>query len=1032
MKTKPIRLVGGNRPLAALVFAVSGAAFLGTQALLATDTNGTWIVDANGSWSDADTMNWSGGSVADGTGFTADFSTIDITADRTVSLAAPRSIGNLIFGDVTTSSGAGWTVDNAATAGNILTLAGTTPTITVNPLAAVDIYAPKSVVMSGVITGTSGLTKAGSGRLKLTAANTFTGGTVVNGGTLAIINDNNLGAVPGSLDAANITLNSGATLDATATTDVYNASNTVDLGANRGITLGAGTQTIIKNHRGIVLNIRGVISGAGGVDFKEPTTGDDGGGTRTHLYGANTYSGDTTITHAGIKDPGLWLHNSLALQNSTLNYVVTGSDTNLLFFDSGLGSYTFGGLKGSKNLNLSPQGNSAKNLKIGNNNQDTTYTGVISSSNDATAGLTKIGAGILTLTNANTYSGITRVDGGTLRLTSNTGIQNSAFDPAGAGVLDITSTNTPTFGGLTGAASFTLPVNVTALTLNPPSGISVTYTGNLGGGTNPALTKTGAGTQTLSGTNSYPGVTTISAGALVFGKTAALYQGNPGDWTAAKIVVNSGGIFGVGVGGAEGFSNADISGTLLPNLTTGLSNNGLKAGSAIGFDTSNAGGSFTINDALANTTGTGGGALGLAKYGSGTLVLTAVHSFTGNLTIAGGTLSIAGTGQLGSGSYGGTIANSGVFSYNSSAAQTLGGVVSGTGALTHGGSGTLTLSATNTFSGQLTVEAGTLTVSTVNNAGTSGPLGNSSLAVILGKTGGFTGTLDYPGAGASSTKKFTMAGGGSGVFQVDTAGATLSLSATGAVTGTGGLGKTGAGTLDLTGTGNNYTGSTNISLGVLRRSNPNTGDDLATVTIAGSGAKYELNFSGTDTVDKLFIGSTQMPSGVYKAVGSAAAGTELAQLAGTGTLTVTSGVADASYANWASGFSGPPLANTAANADPDNDGLPNAVEYVLGTDPRFGNAGGPVPSISGTDLVLTFKRKQSSATPDVALRVNVSADLTDWTSLPGYTIGTTTATSTAGVEVNPAGPDNTDIITVRIPMSPHVKKFAQLRVTVTP
>jgi autotransporter-associated beta strand protein len=146
--------------------------------------------------------------------------------------------------------------------------------------------------------------------------------------------------------------------------------------------------------------------------------------------GANTYTGDTTITHAGSKDPGLFLHNPLALQNSTLNYNVTGSDTILLWFEAGqtnyTDGYTLGGLKGGKNLNLSPQGNTAKNLRIGNNNQDTTYDGVISSSNDVLAGITKIGSGILTLTKTCTYPGPTTVTSGTLKLGALGGFSNSS------------------------------------------------------------------------------------------------------------------------------------------------------------------------------------------------------------------------------------------------------------------------------------------------------------------------------------------------------------------------------------------------------------------------------------------------------------------------------------------------------------------------------------------------------------------------------------------------------------------------------
>lgn len=402
--------------------------------------NGTWTdTTTGGLWSSASNPPWAGGAVADGAGFTADFSTLNITSDNTVHLDTARTIGNLHFGDTDTSSAAGWILNNNGNGANILTLSGGSPTITVDALAPVDVFAPKSATISGVVAGSSGLTKEGAGRLKLTGTNTYTGGTVINGGTLAVINNNNLGATPGAFDAANITLNNGAMLDATATADAYNAGNTVDLHANRGIVLGPGTQILRKNHRGIVFHIRGVISGLGGVIFDEPTTGDDGGGSRTHVYGANTYTGDTRIRHQGNKDPGLWLHNALALQNSTLDFRTTDSPANahglLLWFNSGVGTstgFTLGGLKGNKNLNLSPQGNTARNLKIGNNNQDTTYTGVISSSNDALAGISKIGTGKLTLTGNNTYTGPTNVMQGVLEVNGSLAAGSSVLLSGGA------------------------------------------------------------------------------------------------------------------------------------------------------------------------------------------------------------------------------------------------------------------------------------------------------------------------------------------------------------------------------------------------------------------------------------------------------------------------------------------------------------------------------------------------------------------------------------------------------------------------
>jgi len=130
------------------------------------------------------------------------------------------------------------------------------------------------------------------------------------------------------------------------------------------------------------------------------------------------------------------------------------------------------------------------------------------------------------------------------------------------------------------------------------------------------------------------------------------------------------------------------------------------------------------------------------------------------------------------------------FSGNGTASFTFSGVISGAGnGMTKSGSSTLTLSGTNSFTGQLTVEQGVLKVGSVNNTGTSGVLGNSALAVILGKSA-TTGTLEYTGATSASSKRFTLAASGTGAIQVDTATTILSLS--GALDGSGALNKTGA------------------------------------------------------------------------------------------------------------------------------------------------------------------------------------------------------------------------------------------------
>jgi hypothetical protein len=145
-------------------------------------------------------------------------------------------------------------------------------------------------------------------------------------------------------------------------------------------------------------------------------------------------------------------------------------------------------------------------------------------------------------------------------------------------------------------------------------------------------------------------------------------------------------------------------------------------------------------------------------------------------------------------------------------------------------------------------------------------------------------------------------------------------------------------------------------------------------------------------------------------------------------LELTWTVSGASYATWADAFTSPPLSDKAADADPDKDGLSNAYEYIHGSDPRYPNQGGPTGSVVSTNLQLTFTRTDSAETADVSLLVQVSTDLSDWTSIASYPIG---ASSSAGVLVNENDAMDDEII-VTIPKGTDVKKFARLIVVVTP
>ncbi|MCY2996416.1 MAG: autotransporter-associated beta strand repeat-containing protein, partial [Planctomycetota bacterium] len=157
---------------------------------------------------------------------------------------------------------------------------------------------------------------------------------------------------------------------------------------------------------------------------------------------------------------------------------------------------------------------------------------------------------------------------------------------------------------------------------------------------------------------------------------------------------------------------------------------------------------------------------------------------TGSTTLNGQTLTVGSTNNL-SGAFDGVLSDD-----------------TGAGGVTKAGLGTWTLTGSNTFSGPLSVAAGTLALPTVNNDGLPGPLGQSALPVTLGSSG-LGGKLEYTGASATSTKKFQLAAGGSGIFQIDTLETSLAVS--GLVSGSGDLIKTGAGTLGLGGA-NTYGG----------------------------------------------------------------------------------------------------------------------------------------------------------------------------------------------------------------------------------
>jgi len=219
---------------AAVTLALAGSISLSP----AQNQGGTWTnnTNLNNTWSNSG--NWLNGNIANGAGFTADFSTLDITGTRIVNLDSVRTIGGLIFGDTDPSqpSGGGWSLTNAGNTANFLTLSGTTPTITVNAL-----YGSNSATLNVNLAGTQGLTKDGVGTLTLIGNNTYSGTTTISAGSLQIGSN----SANGNIGTGAVSIASGANLTFLGLNGISNFANTIS-GAGRVIKSGAGSTLILS------------------------------------------------------------------------------------------------------------------------------------------------------------------------------------------------------------------------------------------------------------------------------------------------------------------------------------------------------------------------------------------------------------------------------------------------------------------------------------------------------------------------------------------------------------------------------------------------------------------------------------------------------------------------------------------------------------------------------------------------------------------------------------------------------------------
>ena len=396
---------------------------------VAGDSNGTWSNVGGGSW--PTTGNWIGGSFASGANKTADFSTLNLTANATVTLDGARTIGNLIFGDTTPSNN--WTI-NTGTGGPLtLSVASGMPTVTVNN---------QTTTIGAVVAGSQGLLKAGIGTLVLGGNDTLTGAHVLSQGVLTANHPNAMGAATNTLTLGNAStgsntvefkvdtgITSAVNLASIATTN-YGTSETITLNAGSALAVNAAALVATVNLDGSVpLTLRGTNTGGHGtaqdINCRFAGTGIPSGTTALILDGtsasirtsqlgnstaASNFTGDVLIKGSVSTQGRTYLAQTAANQNlNFLNNDVTvssGATWTIVW-----GGETAGALNGSGNVSLNNQNAlNSIGLTLGNTSRNGSHSGVISGG----FGVAKTGTATQILSGASTYSGPTSISGGTL------------------------------------------------------------------------------------------------------------------------------------------------------------------------------------------------------------------------------------------------------------------------------------------------------------------------------------------------------------------------------------------------------------------------------------------------------------------------------------------------------------------------------------------------------------------------------------------------------------------------------------------
>lgn len=588
-----------------------------------------------------------------------------------------------------------------------------------------------TTTIASEITGTGNdLTKAGDGTLILSADNSYTGSTIVSTGTLqsgaddvlpntsvivsgnaagitAALDFNNYSQTIGSLTLSGATTTSAASVNTGTGTlslngDITYTSPHNSLGAtiSGNLSLGSSDRTFSVQDSSSATNdlsIPAVISGTGGLTKSNLGT--------LYLSGANNYTGLTTVNEGAL---------ALSGSNASATGGITVNNTGVVRFDS------VSSINGTtRNITANAGGVVSFDTSFGAANIPSTLSGRITASSagivaadyyastDFNFGASGLTAAYLGCLNNVSYSGIFTPNGSTYRLgggggrltlvNTNTVSGSNALSIGGSVLLgaDNNLTGDTTIlsggrlqigtGGATGSLAASAITNNGTLVLNRSdnltAGTSFLAISGIG-----SLEKSGSGTLTLPGSNSYTGTTTLSAGTLILDHNNAIGTGgltiNSGTLDATSPLtlatnnpVNIGGDFTFGGSSDLNFGTGPVSSNGNRLITLNGSGSTLTFGGVMA-NTSDDEQTITVNGVdntlvlggyelrtlglsnvitgTANVTITGGIAegdenyyalCGISKSGTGTLTLLGDNTYTGSTTVDAGVLALPAGGS---------------------------------------------------------------------------------------------------------------------------------------------------------------------------------------------------------------------------------------------------------------------------------------------------------------------------------------------------------------------------------------------------